>query len=63
VNAHNLHRRVEPSISSASILGSPIRRASSAAPQKPEAGPLSTIVMGVRDVAARLSTPQLDCMM
>ena len=50
-------------MSSASTLGSPIRRPSSAAPQTPDAGPDSTIVMGMRETVSTESTPQFDCMM
>ena len=50
-------------MSSAMTFGSPISRPSSAAPHMPEAGPLSTMVMGMRATASRLSTPQFDCMM
>ena len=50
-------------MSSASTFGSPISRPSSAAPQKPLAGPDSTIVIGIAFVFSTESTPQFDCMM
>jgi hypothetical protein len=57
------HFAVVPPMSSARTFGSPISRPSSAAPQKPLAGPLSTIVIGIRLTWSSVSTPQLDCMM
>ena len=57
------HFAVVPPMSSASTFGSPIRRPSSAAPQKPLAGPDSTIVIGISLVFSTESTPQFDCMM
>ena len=56
------HLAVVPPISRARMFSSPISLPSSAAPQKPEAGPPSTMLIGTADVASRLSTPQLDCM-
>ena len=56
------HFAVVPPMSSASTFGSPIMRPSSAAPQKPLAGPDSTIVIGTALVVSTESTPQLDCM-
>ena len=47
-------------MSRARTLGSPIRRPSSAAPQKPLAGPDSTIVIGIRFVFSTVSTPVFD---
>ena len=57
------HFAVVPPMSSASTFGSPISRPSSAAPQKPLAGPDSTIVIGIAFVFSTESTPQFDCMM
>ena len=57
------HLAVVPPMSSASTLGSPISRPSSAAPQTRDAGPDSTMVMGTRETVSTESTPQLDCMM
>ena len=57
------HFAVVPPMSSASTFGSPISRPSSAAPQKPLAGPDSTIVIGISPVLSTESTPQFDCMM
>ena len=57
------HLAVVPPMSSARTLGSPMMRPSSAAPQNPEAGPDSTMVIGMALVAASESTPQFDCMM
>ena len=56
------HLAVVPPMSSAITSGSPIRRPSSAAPHTPDAGPDSTMVIGMRDTEATESTPQLDCM-
>ena len=56
------HFAVVPPMSSASTFGSPISRPSSAAPQKPLAGPHSTIVIGICLTCSSESTPQLDCM-
>ncbi len=57
------HLAVVPPMSRASTFGAPIRRPSSAAPQKPLAGPDSTIVIGIAFVFSTESTPQFDCMM
>ncbi len=56
------HLAVVPPMSRASTFGSPISLPSSAAPQKPEAGPDSTMVIGMRDTLSSVSTPQFDCM-
>ena len=48
-------------MSNAMTFGSLINFPSSAAPQKPDAGPDSTIVIGIRDTDSKESTPQLDC--
>ena len=55
------HLAVVPPISRAITLGSSINFPSSAAPQNPEAGPDSTIVIGIRETDSKESTPQLDC--
>jgi hypothetical protein len=54
---------VVPPMSRASTFGSPIARPSSAAAHMPDAGPDSTMVIGMALVAASESTPQFDCMM
>ena len=56
------HFAVVPPTSSEMTFGSSMSLPSSAAPQTPEAGPDSTIVIGVRDTESRESTPQFDCM-
>ena len=55
------HLAVVPPMSRASTLGSPMMRPSSAAPSIPEAGPDSTIAMGMSRVAEMESTPPFDC--
>ena len=55
------HFAVVPPISKARTFGSLISFPSSAAPQKPDAGPDSTIVIGMRDTDSKESTPQFDC--
>ena len=57
----NEHFAVVPPMSSARTFGSPISRPSSATPQAPEAGPDSTIVIGIWETEASESTPKFDC--
>ncbi len=56
------HFAVVPPMSSASTFGCPVRRPTSAAPQKPLEGPDSTIVIGIARAPSTVSTPQFDCM-
>ena len=56
------HFAVVPPMSRAMMFWSPISAPSRAAPQTPEAGPDSIIVIGVRAAAWRESMPPLDCM-